>query len=234
MEKPGRKHPKPRAGFTLIELLIVITILVILAGVLIFVLNPVETLRKSRDAQRLRDLATLKNSIGLYITSVSTAYLAGASSNTGCKIPSGYSSGDVIYYSYPSDTPGATITDSTLDAGSASIPAAGQVTRANLRKVDATGWLPVSLTSISGGSPISSLPLDPTNTITSVSAVSASDLVYRYACDSSDTTFEVDANLESSTYTSDPDNKEKDDGGNNDNLHEVGTKLNILGTGTDF
>src|SRR3989337_4440134 len=76
--QPNRKG----AGFTLLELLIVITILAILAVIIIFVLNPAETLRKSRDVQRLSDLATLKNSIALYMTTVSSATL-GSPDDTG-------------------------------------------------------------------------------------------------------------------------------------------------------
>ena len=45
-------HTHSRKGFTLLELLIVIAIIAILSVVLVIVLNPAETLRKSRDAQR--------------------------------------------------------------------------------------------------------------------------------------------------------------------------------------
>lgn len=231
---PGKiGNGKHKAGFTLLELLIVISILVILSAVLIFVLNPAETLKKSRDAQRLADLATLKNAAGLYLTSTSTPYLAGGA-NTGCKAGSTYSSGDGIYYSYQSDSPGAAILDITLDGGSTNIPSAVQAANASYRKIDGTGWLPVNLASLSGGAPVSHLPADPMNTISNVSAITASDLVYRYACDSDDMTFEINANLESSTYTTTPNNYEVNDGGNNSNLYEIGTKLTILGTGTDF
>jgi len=108
------------------------------------------------------------------------------------------------------------------------------VTAANLRKIDGTGWLPVELSKIGGGSPISHVPTDPTNTIASVASVSASDLVYRYACLSTNMTIEIDANLESDAYTTGTGNLETTDRGNNDNLYAGGTNLSILGTGTDF
>lgn len=225
-------------GFTLLELLIVISIIAILSVALIIVLNPAETLKKSRDTQRISDLATLKTAIGIYTTTIASPTLAG-STNTACKSGNSgggagtYASGDNVYFSYPSDSPGASITDTTLDTGSTSVPAAGQVTNTNLTNVDGTGWLPINMASISGGSPLSNLPIDPVNTITSVSAVASTDLVYRYACNATSLTYEIDVQLESTAFTVD-DNKKTKDGGNNANYYEVGTNLKILGTGTDF
>lgn len=63
---------KGNAGFTLLELLIVISIIAILAVALVLVLNPGETLKKSRDAQRISDLGTIKTALGIYLTSTST------------------------------------------------------------------------------------------------------------------------------------------------------------------
>ncbi|MDD5152393.1 MAG: type II secretion system protein, partial [Candidatus Pacebacteria bacterium] len=228
------------AGFTLLELLIVISIIAILSVALIFVLNPTETLRKSRDAQRISDMATIKTALGIYTTGTTTPYLAGVASNAGCKTGSAggsYGSGNKIYYSLSSTS---AITDTTLDAGTGSVPAALQVTATALTLTDATGWLPVSLDSLIGGSPISSLPIDPVNIISDLSAVSGitvgtnpPDYVYRYACNSTSLTYEIDSVLESTTYTT-TDNKMAKDGGNNANYYEVGTNLKILGTGTDF
>lgn len=222
-----------KKGFTLLELLIVIAIIAALSVILVIVLNPAETLKKSRDTQRMSDLSSLKTAIGIYTTSKSPVYLAGASSNTACKTNAGYAAGDLIYYSYPNTSPGADITDNLFDGSIiASQPDAGQVSNANLTLTAGTGWLPVDLSSITGGSPISNLPVDPTNTVT-VGGVVNTDLVYRYACNSDSLTYEIDATLESAAYTSD-DNKMIKDGGNNSNYYEVGTILSILGTGTDF
>ena len=219
--QPNRKG----AGFTLLELLIVITILAILAVIIIFVLNPAETLRKSRDVQRLSDLATLKNSIALYITSTTTPYLGNSSSNATCKTnATTYASGDLIWYSLPSSS---AITDTTLDGGT-TYPLKNQV--ATPAGVDGTGWIPVNLGGLSGGSPISNLPIDPTNTISDLANVALTDLVYRYSCEATNLTFEINANLESTAYTS-TDNKESKDGGDNANLYEMGTGLGLLGDG---
>ena len=225
-------------GFTLLELLITIAILAILAVALVLVLNPAETIKKSRDTQRISDLSTMKTAIGLYTTSVSPIFLGGAATNTPCKTGSGagtYAASDKIFYSYPSDGAGATITDATLDGGTTSIPAAGQVTTANLTLTDGTGWLPIDFDAITGGAPISNLPLDPSNTIATVSAVANTDLVYRYACNTTSGTTEIDTTLESAAYgPGGTDDKSAKDGGNNTNYYEIGTNLKVLGTGTDF
>jgi prepilin-type N-terminal cleavage/methylation domain-containing protein len=57
--------------------------------------------------------------------------------------------------------------------------------------VDGTGWVDVDLTGTTGGSPLSSLPLDPTNSAT-----------YQYCYDGNNTTktFELNARLESTKY----------------------------------
>lgn len=225
-----------KKGFTLLELLIVISIIAVLSVIIIVVINPAELLKKARDVQRMSDLSTLKTAIGAYMASTSTVYLAGAATNAGCKTGSGggsYSSGDSIFYSYPSDSPGTTISDTALDGGGTSVPAASQVQNEDLYFIDGTGWLPINLSSIAGGAPISNLPIDPINTISSATAVAASDLVYRYACNATDSTFEFNARLESNTYTV-SDNRMIKDGGNNGNYYEVGTNLNILGDGSDF
>ena len=168
----------PKKGFTLLELLIVIAIMAILAAVAIFVLNPAETLRETRDAQRVSDLATMKTAIALYITkTTSTIYLGNSGSNTTCKDSASWASGDGINYSYPSDSPGAAITDATLDSAT-SYPTSTQRTVASSSLVDGTGWIPVNLSSLVGGSPISDMPLDPTNSFVdgSVSDVRYTDL----------------------------------------------------------
>ena len=222
-------------GFTLLELLIVISIIAILSVALILVLNPAETLRKSRDTQRISDLATLKTALGIYTTTITTPILGDAGANTMCKTTNAnggggtYASGDKIAYSVASDV--TSITDTTLDAQTVVVDY--QVTAANLTNTDGTGWLPVNLASVSGGSPLSGLPIDPTNTVADGTAVASTDLVYRYACNATNLTWEIDAQLESTAFTVD-DNRKTKDGGNNSNFYEVGTNLKILGTGTDF
>jgi prepilin-type N-terminal cleavage/methylation domain-containing protein len=222
---------KKEGGFTLLELLIVIAIIAILSVALVIVLNPAEALKKSRDAQRISDMSTLKTAIGLYMTSVTPVYLGGASSNTACQTTVGtWGSGMKIFYSVPSVT--TSITGTALDGGTSSAPSAGQVTTvAGNGVTDGTGWLPVAFNLITGGSPISNLPVDPINTVSAVP--SNTDLVYRYACAAPTTgspSYELDSVLESAAYNS----MMANDGGNNANYYETGTNLSIIGTTTTF
>ncbi len=221
-------------GFTLLELLIVIAIIAVLSVILVIVLNPAETIKKSRDAQRISDINTMKTALGLYLTSTTTPYLGGVAANTTCKsTPTGaYASGDAIFYSLASATD---ITDASIDGGATDVPIATQAATPAL--TDGTGWIPVNFDTLTGGSPISNLPVDPVNAVAtggSLATISTSDFFYRYACAVTPLTFEIDAQLESIAYTTSPDDKRATDGGNNANIYEVGTNLKILGTGTDF
>ena len=55
----------PKSGFTLIELLVVITIIGIIATFSVIALNPIEIIKKARDARRISDLTQLKQAIDL-------------------------------------------------------------------------------------------------------------------------------------------------------------------------
>ncbi len=225
-----------KSGFTLLELLIVIAIIAVLSVILILVLDPAEALKKSRDSQRMSDLATVKTALGLYSTSTTTPMMGGAATNATCKgnasADTSYVAGDKIFYSI--DSGAKTLTNgTTLDGAAAALVTPGQVTAANSGKVDGTGWLPVNLTTMAGGSPISNMPTDPINTVTTASAPTSTDLVYRYVCSEKTLRYEIDAVLESTAFKTD-DPKMTKDGGNNSAYYEVGTDLSLLGAGTDF
>ena len=189
--------------------------------------------KKARDSQRMSDLATLKTAIEVYKTNSRTPALAGGT-NTGCK---GTTSSDTsydtasdhIYYSYPNDIgTGSAITAMSLD-GITFTGTAGpaQVAKTNLALTDGNGWLPINFSSLPGGSPISNLPIDPVNTITTLSAPTMTDLVYRYVCSEKTLGYEINATLESTAYTI-TDLKMASDGGNNDSYYEVGTNLELF------
>jgi len=219
-------------GFTLLELLIVIAIIAILSVALVLVLNPGETLKKSRDAQRISDLSTIKTALGLYMTSVPSPLLGGAG-NAACKTTPATAWGAStfkIYYSYPSNAPGAAITDANLD-GATAAGVVSQTTAANLSLANGSGWIPVDFTAIAGGSPISNIPVDPINTIAAVGTVTSNDLVYRYGCSVTPLAYEIDAQLESDAYKT-TDDKRASDGGDSALYYETGTNLNIFGSGS--
>lgn len=71
-----------RRGFTLIELLIVISILGILAVAVLSAINPVEQMKKARDAGRKSDAAELLNAYERYFTTFEC--YPWANSDTGC------------------------------------------------------------------------------------------------------------------------------------------------------
>lgn len=222
------ENSSKKEGFTLLELLIVIGILAILGAVVIFVLNPAETLRETRDSQRISDLATIKTALGLYLTATSTPYLGATGDNTACEATPGatYAAGDRVFYSTPLNT--ASITDTTIDGSSNGI--ATQTPSGSLRNVGGEGWIPVHLISLASGAPLDAWPIDPTNSITTLSTVSATDLVYRFGCAVTPITFEIDARLEAAKNISGSSEKLTTDGGNNSSRYEAGTDLRILGT----
>lgn len=228
---------KGSAGFTLLELLIVIAIIAILSIALVFMLNPAETLKKSRDAQRISDLKTVKTALGVMLTAASTPRLDSTTGVVCTTDTLGATQGASRRIAYSAST----AVTSNATAGGADIDGAFTsggytVTTTNSGKVDGAGWIPVNLKALTGGTPISSFPVDPINTVTG--AATSTDLVYRYGCQNLSTTrpsyiFEIDARLESNAYTVE-DNKMANDGGDNTGMYETGNSLNLLPISGNF
>ena len=184
-------------GFTLVELLIVIGILAILSAATVLILNPAQILQESRDTQRVNDLSTLSSAISLVLATDTTPLLA-------------------------NDTGGAPVFvcgthyASSKDASPASFFTVGTTLDSNndgVRSVAGLGWVAADLTGASGGAPVAGLPADPTNDDT---------YNYQYSCGASNK-FEIDANMESTKYAT----NETNDGGDNNNVYEVGNALNL-------
>lgn len=204
-----------RQGFTLIELILTITILAVLVAILVVALNPAEQLARARDAKRVADLDALKTAINLYTAQATgTINLSGtATANNGCV-------GNNPYY-YVNTTP-ATSSGANPFAWATST---GQSVATTTGIATSSTWLPALVGTTPGGSPISVLPLDPTNG-TGVSTSS----YYAYACRASNKTFEITARLESTYFTSDID-IDGTDGGNATSTYEVGSDLTIISSG---
>src|SRR3989344_2815584 len=80
------------------------------------------------------------------------------------------------------------------------------------RAVDGTGWLPLDLSKIPGGSPLSVLNVDP-----------RPPRFYGFKCNTN-LEYEFDAKFESQKYS----DSAKNDKGNNPDLYEVGTNFNLI------
>jgi len=92
-------------------------------------------------------------------------------------------------------------------------PFSGTETVTTSTVVTGAGWVKVDLSGTTGGSPLATLPLDPTNN---------DSYHYAYAGNDSAKTFELNARLESEKYLGLMANEK--DGGNNANYYEIGTE----------
>lgn len=205
-----------KKGFTLIELLIVIGILAVLSSAVVVVLNPAQLLAQSRDTQRIADMGSLQSAISYYLTTTTATsnFMALGIIGNKCDAtgPANANNWWVTYSGAPNPFKGATGTASTQ----------------NGRAVNNSGWVPINLTTASGGSPLGVLPVDPLNT---------GNFYYAYSCYEAGKLFELDAMLESVKYM--PKGWNSNDGGdatigNNtpaDNfgfsVYEVGNSLTL-------
>lgn len=184
-------------AFTLIELLIVIAIIAILGSATVLVLNPVELLAQSRDANRKTDIKSINDATMLLVTDNPSAFLG--TINT-------------VYISIPDSS--ATCANIT---GLPALPSGwtyGCATSANYRKIDGNGWIPADFRNIKGGSPVPVLPIDPKND-------AASGAYYSFAANGAN--FEIDSMVESAKFF---DTAAKD-GGDNGFLYEMGNSFTV-------
>ena len=88
--------------------------------------------------------------------------------------------------------------------------------------VDGTGWVPINFSAISSGAPLSRLPIDPVN---------SGSYYYMYAASTTIGYFELDAKMESTKFSTggaaDVESDSKD-GGDNNNVYETGSELDIV------
>jgi prepilin-type N-terminal cleavage/methylation domain-containing protein len=181
---------KSAKGFTLIELLVVIGIIAVLAVVVVLVLNPTQLFAQARDAQRLSDMATLQRAINYVLSTTSSATPLSAMTRTegvAANVACGFTAG-------------------CPTAAGTAVYSTGNVT---------TGWVGINFSLATGGSPLATLPKDPT-----------SDATYHYAYKSDATYYEVNGKLESTKYTvTTP--VMANDGGDSASWYELGTSLTL-------
>jgi len=190
-----------KKGFTLLELLIVIGIIAILASVVALVLNPAELLRQARDGQRISDFDTLRTAINYHLS-------------TGTSPDTNFGGTGLAYRR----------TVAAANCPFASSTACGTIATTASTTVDGAGWVNVNFNDVGGGSsPLSVLPIDPTNSTT---------YYYAYAGEDVSILFELNGRLESSKYRI----KMTQDGGNwnacsdftaNTCYYEVGTSVTL-------
>ncbi len=223
-----------KRGFTLIELLIVIGILAILATTVVLVLNPAQILAETRDTQRQNDLDVMRSAINLYLTTATTPDLDGTAASAGsCAADTGVgtwwtsNAGAIAAANKPFTNPTAVAASQAYQA----VAGYGFAPRA----IDGSGWLPVPLSGISGGSPVAVLPIDPNpdtvNALISNPVGTPGGRYYAYQCNGVSKLYEIDANMESTKYnnttctlTTGP---EGADGGTSGCIYEVGNSLTL-------
>ena len=147
-------------AFTLLELIIVIAVVSVLASAAAIIINPAEILAEARDAERISDARLLYQNISLLKNSNPRTF---------------FGSQKTVYISLPDDAG----VSCPSHPGLPSLPSDWSYRCApsfSFREVGGSGWIPANLLSISGGSPISSLPIDSDNT-------SASGRYYMYIPD---------------------------------------------------
>lgn len=197
--KPPQRENNPGIrSFTLIELLIVIGILTVLAVVVILVINPSEFLKQSRDSTRMTELQELNKAIAHYQSDGGT--------NLGLT--------NKVYVSIPDSSP------TCANLGLSLLPSGwfyGCSNSDNYRKVNGTGWIPIPFTSISFGSTLEKLPIDPVNT-------TSTGNYYTYVVGGS---WKFTSSFESEKYAK----KMNTDGGTDPALFETGSNLSLLNTG---
>ena len=190
-------------GFTLVELLAVVTILATIATATVIIMNPVEMIRQTEDAVKLNDLNSIHQVLNLFRSNRPGGSLG---------------SPNVVYISIPSDSP------TCVGLGLPTLPAGWNyrcVTAANLRNINGTGWIPVNFTAITGRIPLTTLPIDPINTV-------ASGSYYAYVTDGN--RWEIFTPLMSQRHgiNGGASDMVSRDGGNDPYIYEVGTNLSIF------
>jgi len=162
-------------------------------------INPAEMLKKTRDTKRISDLDALRTALNLYVTDVGNL---NAVSTTNC-------------YLYVAT--GNTFTG-TGTGCSGYVTSSSQVSTGG-------GWIPLNFATISSGSPLAALPIDPKLTYTG-GTDGGGWHTYIFRASAASTTFKLMANMESTYYSNGgTGDVEGTDGGASTTIYEVGSDV---------
>ena len=179
----------------------VLALVAILSVVVVMTLNPAELIRQARDSNRLSDLATINTALNLFSADVTSGFMGTST---------------IVYISIPDISP----TCANLGLPTSTVYTYNCVTTANLRNTNGTGWIPVNFERISSNSPISQLPIDPTN-------ATSSGNYYTYMTGGS---WELASNMESVKQKSIT-GASGTDGGVSVSSYEIGNNLRLIPSG---
>ena len=196
-----RQIYKRSKGFTLVEIIIAVLILAFLTVLVVVLLDPADFFPGARDTRRISDLQSIDSTISMYKTEV------GGSLRTG-GTPYG------VYISLPDSNNNC----SSYSALPLLTPPQKYMCadQNNFKKVDGNGWIPIDFTKIPGNI-LTRLPIDPTNE-------SDSGKYYTFVTDGKK--WELTSVLESDKNKG-ASNVGGKDGGQNDNILEIGSNLTL-------
>ncbi|MER3407150.1 MAG: hypothetical protein C4278_01870, partial [Patescibacteria group bacterium] len=136
-----------KKSFTVIEILITLFLISFLFGILFFVFNAPENIKRAQDGKRINDLRTIFIAINNLLVNNPNAYLG---------------DDNVIYISLPDNNPNCSNWFSKLPP--VSPPFSYKcVSQENLTKINGQGWLPIDFTQVQVGVTLNTLPIDPLN-----------------------------------------------------------------------
>lgn len=211
LRKNFLKINKFKKGFTLVEILIVLSIILVLFALTLQVFKPSVYFQKTRDIKRISDIKELEMALKTYLLATSSPSLGPFNKGVDESSPT-------IFVSVPYEN--EDIRNKTL-FWNGRVYYFNQVSTSTVFKNDSSGWIPVNFSSLIYP-PLFSLPVDPVNSFNK-------KLFYSYVFKRSDSAFEINANLEFSDYKfSGKSDQVSVDGGDNNNILEVGNNKNLM------
>ena len=144
---------------------------------MIVIINPGELLAQARDSQRMRDMATVRDAINLFMVQAPTASLCDTATGGGDGCAAG---GICTFNTAIAAGPFSTVTPAT--------PCSALPTFTNLRLTNGTGWVDINFDANPAARTITTLPIDPINDATHF---------YAYRAETVTRTFRLATRLES-------------------------------------